>query len=57
MPTRKWDLPHGVNTFNVNGYDMAYLEYGQGVPLVLIHGSLNDFRVWKFQMKAPTCAA
>jgi len=31
----------------VNGYDMAYLELGQGErPLVLIHGSLGDFRTW-----------
>ncbi len=30
----------------VNGYDMAYLELGEGVPLVCVHGSLGDFRVW-----------
>ena len=30
----------------VNGHDMAYLEIGQGDPLVLIHGSLCDFRIW-----------
>jgi esterase len=30
----------------VNGYDMAYLELGEGHPLVLIHGSLGDFRSW-----------
>lgn len=52
MPARKWDLPHGVKTLIVNGYEMAYRECGQGVPLVLIHGSLNDYRVWEFQMEA-----
>jgi pimeloyl-ACP methyl ester carboxylesterase len=31
---------------DVNGYDMAYIELGQGEPLVCIHGSLCDFRVW-----------
>lgn len=30
----------------VNGYDMPYLEVGEGAPLVCIHGSLCDFRVW-----------
>ena len=30
----------------VNGYDMAYLDVGKGPPLVCVHGSLNDFRVW-----------
>jgi pimeloyl-ACP methyl ester carboxylesterase len=30
----------------VNGYDMAYVEVGSGEPLLCIHGSLCDFRVW-----------
>ncbi len=30
----------------VNGYDMAYIELGEGPPLVCVHGSLGDFRVW-----------
>ena len=30
----------------VNDYDMAYIEVGAGPPLVAIHGSLGDFRVW-----------
>lgn len=35
-----------MQTLSVNGVDMAYLEVGQGPPLVCVHGSLNDFRVW-----------
>ena len=35
-----------MQTLNVNGYDMAYLEVGQGPPLLCVHGSLGDFRAW-----------
>jgi pimeloyl-ACP methyl ester carboxylesterase len=35
-----------MQTLRVNGYDMAYLDVGSGPPLVCLHGSLNDFRIW-----------
>src|SRR5260370_27765575 len=38
-----------MQTLRVNGHDMAYLEVGeinQGPPLVCVHGSLCDFRIW-----------
>ena len=38
-----------MQTLHVNGYDMAYLDVGEAgrtPPLVCVHGSLNDFRVW-----------
>src|SRR6201992_2311883 len=35
-----------MQTFHVNGYDMPYLEIGQGHPLVCVHGTLGDFRTW-----------
>jgi pimeloyl-ACP methyl ester carboxylesterase len=35
-----------MQTLRVNGYDMAYLEVGQGPPLLCVHGSLCDFRIW-----------
>lgn len=38
----KWPLPEGVKSVEVNSYDMAYQEAGSGVPLVLVHGSIND---------------
>jgi pimeloyl-ACP methyl ester carboxylesterase len=42
--------PGPMQTLDVNGYDMAYLDIGQGAPqappLVCVHGSLCDFRIW-----------
>ena len=37
-----------MQTLTVNGYDMAYLDVGQGKgpPLVCVHGTLGDFRTW-----------
>jgi pimeloyl-ACP methyl ester carboxylesterase len=35
-----------MQTLHVNGYDMAYLDVGQGPPLVCVHGTLGDFRTW-----------
>ena len=35
-----------MNRLRVNDYDMAYIEAGEGPPLVCVHGSLCDFRVW-----------
>jgi pimeloyl-ACP methyl ester carboxylesterase len=35
-----------MQTLLVNGYDMAYLDIGRGPPLVCVHGSLCDFRIW-----------
>ena len=30
----------------VNAFDIPYLDVGQGPTLLLIHGSLDDFRIW-----------
>src|SRR3954469_18032319 len=35
-----------MQTLQVKGCDMTYLEVGQGPPLVCVHGSLGDFRTW-----------
>jgi hypothetical protein len=38
--------PTLMQTLRVSGYDMAYLEVGEGAPLVCVHGTLGDFRTW-----------
>ena len=50
IPSRNWELPLGVKTLAVSGYEMAYIERGQGIPVVLVHGTLNDYRAWACQM-------
>jgi pimeloyl-ACP methyl ester carboxylesterase len=37
-----------MQSLPVNGFDMVYLEVGRsgGPPLVCVHGSLCDFRIW-----------
>jgi pimeloyl-ACP methyl ester carboxylesterase len=35
-----------MKTLRVNGYEMAYLDVGEGPALVCVHGSLCDFRIW-----------
>jgi esterase len=35
----------------VNGYDMAYIEQGQGPSLLLLHGAMCDHRYWAPQME------
>ena len=37
-------------TLTLPGCEMAYAEAGEGVPLVLLHGSLADHRYWSAQM-------
>lgn len=41
-------------TYRVNGYDLSVLEAGEttALPLLLVHGSLCDQRIWSAQMAA-----
>lgn len=39
-----------MKVVNLRGIELSYIEKGTGTPLVLIHGSLNDYRSWKFQI-------
>src|SRR5262245_50997504 len=38
-----------VKHASVNGIDLSYIEEGQGVPVVFVHGSASDARAWEAQ--------
>lgn len=44
-------IPGQPSTVQVNSADLAYVERGQGVPLIFVHGSLNDYRSWLGQLE------
>jgi pimeloyl-ACP methyl ester carboxylesterase len=37
---------------DIDGYQLAYLHSGAGTPLLLVHGSMSDYRSWALQMEA-----
>jgi pimeloyl-ACP methyl ester carboxylesterase len=41
-----------MKTLRANDYDMSYVEAGEGRPLVCVHGSMSDYRVWTFVFAA-----
>jgi hypothetical protein len=41
-----------VEWIEINGYPMAYQDSGAGAPLILVHGSLCDYRMWPGQLEA-----
>lgn len=40
-----------MSTLKINGTSLEYAEYGQGEPLVLVHGSASDYRTWHNQQE------
>lgn len=43
-------MPIQTKRITVNGAELSYIDQGSGIPVVLVHGSLNDLRTWAFQM-------
>lgn len=40
-----------MSTLKINGTSLEYAEYGEGEPLVLVHGSASDYRTWPNQQE------
>lgn len=43
--------PLQLKQVKVNGTPLAYVESGQGDPIVFIHGELQDYRAWQPQLE------
>lgn len=41
-----------LRTATVGGATLAYLEEGEGEPVMLVHGTASDLRTWKLQVPA-----
>jgi pimeloyl-ACP methyl ester carboxylesterase len=35
-----------IKRISANGTELAYVEAGQGEPVILVHGGLQDYRMW-----------
>jgi pimeloyl-ACP methyl ester carboxylesterase len=44
--------PPAVKHMSVNGTSLAYVEQGQGLPVVFVHGAISDYRIWERQREA-----
>lgn len=40
-----------MKKIEVNGTNFAYIEQGQGDPVIMVHGTLGDMRSWELQME------
>jgi non-heme chloroperoxidase len=40
------------STIEANGTSLAYVEAGEGDPVVFVHGAFVDYRSWQFQIDA-----
>ncbi len=41
-----------LHVTTVNGAQLSYLDVGRGDPIVFVHGSLTDYRVWLEEVQA-----
>jgi pimeloyl-ACP methyl ester carboxylesterase len=44
-------LQANIRRVHVGGADLAYVEQGEGDPVVFVHGGFSDFRSWEYQLR------
>lgn len=49
LPERQYDLP--TKRVSANGAEFNYFEFGEGEPVVFVHGSIGDYRTWGYQFE------
>jgi pimeloyl-ACP methyl ester carboxylesterase len=42
-------MPKLMN-IQIDGRQLHYIEQGKGQPVIFIHGGINDYRSWQFQI-------
>ena len=47
----KSDRTTDIKKARVNGTELSYIDSGRGVPVVLIHGTASDYRIWMSQIR------
>ena len=51
-PPSEVSQPAQLKKVFVNGTELHYLEQGQGEPVVLVHGTLGDYRTWDVHLES-----
>lgn len=46
----KTTMADEIKRISVNGHELAYVEQGQGEPIIFVHGGLQDYRMWSEQL-------
>lgn len=46
-----YDAPQ-MKQVQVNGVELPYIQSGQGIPVVFVHGSMSDYRIWDAERPA-----
>jgi pimeloyl-ACP methyl ester carboxylesterase len=49
-PERPFELP--TKRVRVDSTELNYFEFGEGDPVVLVHGTIGDFRTWGYQFES-----
>lgn len=40
------NAPIGVKGLDIDGYNLEYVDTGDGEPIVFVHGAISDYRTW-----------
>jgi non-heme chloroperoxidase len=51
LPAQEAATQTSLKKVEVNGVELHYVDQGKGVPVVFVHGGLEDYRAWQPQME------